>query len=332
MKRLFILLIILLSLNLIYSNEDESSFYLNREDNNFFFYVSNTSSVSVNNKFNLLYKRPSDLWYPRNDSIIQSYYTFPVNRNLGLGPSLFSQNIIYLSNDGNNDIVNFDSIILAGMSFVFTPFIPKINKPALFFFIDIGPAVVINNNKVHNENLNAMIGGYSSQLIILPIVPIHLFVMDMNVLSVVRTETAAGIMPGVRLRNQFLARFSFLNFIDKSIRSGIKIKNIYSFILTGKPSDNDLANQFTYDKLFISFFWNGLKGFEIENGYGFEYYTPARKSDFYTAHKFFTEMSFNKNGFTIGVKHSLNFWCDKIKSGTPINEFEVSLGYRIERF
>lgn len=284
----------------------------------------------------MLYNRPSDRWYPKNDLIIQGYYTFPVNRNFGLGPSLFNQNLQYLSHDESktdgNVTLNFDSIILAGLSFVVTPFIKKIDKPAFFFLIDIGPAVVLNNNQNHSSDFTAMVGGYSSQVVILPLMPVHLFIMDINVVSIVRTDTPIGIMPGIRVRNQLLIKFAFLNFIDNRIKAGVKLKNIYNFMLTGNPSVGDLSNQFTYNKFYFLAYWNGLKGLELSSGYGFEYYTYANESLFFISHKFVNEISFAKKGFKLSFKHSLIFWDDGIVNGQPHNEFEVSLGYGIERF
>ncbi len=314
----------------------KNPFELNRGDNNYFFYVNNTVSVGFNNNFKLLYNRPSDRWYPKSDFMMQGYYTFPINKNIGIGPSIYNQNIFYLSHpelshDKQSTSINFDTTILAGLSFVFTPVIPSINKPAFLLFIDFGPAGVFNNNSDHSTTINAMIGGYTSQLIILPLMPIHLFIMDMNLIAFVRTDTPAGPMPGIRVRNHFLMKFGFLNFIDKRIKVGLKIKNIFSYILTGRPFTGDLADQFTYNRLFVSLYWNGLKGLELETGYGFEYYTNARESTFHTAHRAYFELSFNRNGFTAGLKHTLSFWSSGIQNGTPINEFEVSFGYRIER-
>ncbi len=342
-RKILILIVFsfILQSNLVFSDDTtndslQNSLDLRLSENNYFFYINNIITISINDDLELLYNRPSDRWYPRNDLLISSYYTIPVNRNFGLGPSLFSQVLLYLSNDEDakdySTLVNFEAVILCGISFVFTPYIPVINKPAFFLFIDFGPAAVFNNNRFANEDFTAMIGGYTSQTIVLPLFPIYLFVIDMNLVSILRSVTPAGPMPGLRIRNQFLLKFGFMNFIDNRIRVGLICRNTFSFILTGNPLENDLKNQYTYNRLALMIYWDGFKGLQLETGYGFEYYTYANESSYHTAHKFINTLKFSRNGFEVSFKHSLNFWSSGIQDGQPVNEFELGVGYKIERF
>ncbi|HBD94454.1 MAG: hypothetical protein A2015_06520 [Spirochaetes bacterium GWF1_31_7] len=335
MKKVYITLFLLIIQYITAQNKIE--FELDKKNNNTFFQIQNKTSLNFNDNLKLLFTKPQDKWYPRNELIIQAHYTLPINRDFGLGPSLFNQSYINISKDENSNTlestsVTFENVTLAGLSLVFTPFIPSINKPAFFLMIDFGPGISINNNFSTDSELHVMPGGYSTQLLILPLMPIHLFILDMNLVSIMATTTPAGIMPGVRLRNHLIIKFSFMNFVNKELKSGLAIKNIFSHILTGKPFTNDLSDQYTYNKLFASLFWNGLNGLEINSGYGFEYITFARAPDYHIANKYFTEITYKKNNFTIGLKHSIIFWSNGITHGNPINELEMYYGYEINRF
>ncbi|OHD21770.1 MAG: hypothetical protein A2Y34_12415 [Spirochaetes bacterium GWC1_27_15] len=284
-----------------------------------------------------MYNKPSDKFYPSNYLMLQAFYIFPVKKYFGIGPSFFSENVFKIfhyedSIDTKSININFNTIILGGLSFSFMPHHPKLDIPLLIFFVDFGPSVELNNITDDGDNLAAKFGGYTSQFLTIPLMPWHLIIIDINIFSVMATQTSLGWFPGILNKNFFSLKFSFFNFIKKNVNSGIRLKNTFSFILTGKPSINDLTSQYTYDRLEFSLFYGGVKGLELHLGYGFEYITFARDPEYHIANKIIGEISYEKNGFKISLKHFLIFWDANIQNGLPVNEFEILFSYKLNIF
>ena len=299
-----------------------------KNKNNFIFNISNQMAVNINNTGNLSYNYPEDLFYPYNNLIIQANYFFPVNKTFSTGPSFFNDTYFkIMHNINSNEIYSinflFNSVILGGISFKFTPIHPKLKIPFLLFMVDFGPSIEINNSITDGDGLRAKFGGFNSLALFLPVMPINLFIFDVNIISVMATDTPIGWFPGVMVRNIFLLKFNFTNFINKNIGIGLKIKNSFNFTLTGKPSQDNLESQYTYDRVEIFLFYNGIKGLEIGQGYGFEYITFARDPDYHIAHKVVSEISYKKDFFKISFNHSLNFFDNNVLYGFPTNKFEI---------
>jgi hypothetical protein len=325
---------------------------LNRREQNTFFDIGISSSLSLNNRAQLMYlKAPedqpgdesNDRFFPDLDIRIQAAYHFPVNRQFSLGPSLFSQ--AYVKMFHNIEDLSYartvhstlNAVLLPGVSFVITPWSKVLDMPVAYIQVDAGPGLEINNNEEDGDGLHARIGGFSNQLVILPVMPIHLFVMNLNVLVVMAVNTPEGWFPGIRLRNYLLVKFAVFNFIDKRAKSGFRIYNIFSFVLTGKPSLTDLTSQYTYDKLYLTMFWEPLPGLEFNLGYSFEAKTFARDPLYHMASKLFAEIEWERKRFSVKFRYSLEFWDvfepdeRSIRLANPMNRFEVSLTYSLNR-
>lgn len=342
MFRKYSIIIILFFKFLIYSNDSTTdkdsknireNFELKKENNNLFFQISNSIELMINSQGKLMINKKEDIFQPSNNFQLQLNYFFPLNKYIAIGPSLFTQiysKIFYdIKEDLNEEFVfQFSSVILLGICFRITPYIKKINMPAFLLIIDFGPGVELSNSKEIFPEPFAKFGGFTNQILILPLIPYNIFIMDINIFSIMATYTIYGWFPGIRERNIFIFNFSFFNFIRKKANSGLRIKNIFNFILTGKPDIYDLSSQYTYNRLFVSLYWGTIKGFEINSGYSFEYITFARSPIYYIANKIFYEIIWYKNGFNISFKHTLSFWDQKFITGFPVNEFEVYLSYQ----
>ncbi|HOV12686.1 MAG TPA: hypothetical protein PK771_00205 [Spirochaetota bacterium] len=299
-----------------------------KNKNNFFYNITNQTVLNINSNGNLMYNYPVDIFYPYNNLIIQANYFFPVNSSFLVGPSFFNDNYFKIFHDTDSLDTNsvnfiFNSVILGGISFKFTPIHKKLKVPFLLFMVDFGPALEINNNKVDGDDLKIKFGGFNSLAIFLPIMPANLFVFDVNIFSVMATDTPIGWFPGVMVRNILLLKFNFTNFINKKIGLGLKIKNHLNFTLTGKPDLYDLTSQYTYDRLELYLSYGGVKGLEINSGYGFEYITFARDSEYHIANKIVNEISYKKDFFKIVFNHSLSFFDGKFDYCLPVNKFEL---------
>lgn len=306
---------------------------LKKENNNVSFYISNTTNITVGDDATILIKKPDDVFYPYNDTQIQIAYHYPINRNAAIGCSGLFQNVVKMFyDDPSTDFPSFqfNGVILPGLSFRFTPFLQKINMPLFLLTADVGFGAELTNNDEISGAMTAKFGGFLNLFLLAPIVPVHLFITDMNSLAIMATDTPEGWYPGVRIRNILNIKFTFFNFINKKVNSGIRIKNIFSYVLTGKPDLYDLTSQYTYDKLFVTLYYGGLKGVELHLGYGFEYLTLARDPSYHLAHKVIQEISWQKNGFAVVFKHTLAFWDGGISKGFPSNEAEISFSYRLE--
>lgn len=346
-KVLIFFFLVFLILNL-YSKPDRTTdkeeifekLRLKLDRNNAFLDISDLFTLSINNKGNLMYRKskkiikPIDKIFPTNYLMLQARYIFPVKKAFGIGPTLFNENVFKIlhyedSTDKNSTDILFYSIILPGLSFTIMPYHSKMNIPIFMLFVDIGPGIEINNDKQDGDGLVPKFGGYSVQTIILPIMPVHLFVMDINVFAVLATSTPIGWFPGVFLRNIFLMKFAFFNFANKKSNSGLRIKNSFRYTLTGRPSLIDLTSQYTYDKLDVTLYFGGVKGLEIHAGYGFEYITFARDPIYHIANKVISELSWEKAGFKILFRHYLIFWDKRFPNGIPVNQFDIMISYSL---
>ncbi|HPO50123.1 MAG TPA: hypothetical protein PLO89_07360 [Spirochaetota bacterium] len=299
-----------------------------KKNNNFIFNITNQTALNINDKGNLIYNYPSDLFYPYDNLIIQANYFFPINKTFSIGPSFFNDNYFKIFHNENSLEVSdinlfFNTVILGGLSFKFTPYHSKLKIPILLFTVDFGPGIEINNNSIDGDGLRAKFGGFNSLAIVLPIFPINLFIFDVNIFSILASDSPLGWVPGLALRNILLVRFDFTNFFSKKIALGLKLKNSFNFTLTGKPVMGDLESQYAYDRLELYLYYKGIKGLEFAQGYGFEYITFARDPDFYLAHKIVSEISYKINFFKISFNHSINFFSKNAKNGYPINKFEI---------
>ncbi|MCG8572443.1 MAG: hypothetical protein MJB14_20110 [Spirochaetes bacterium] len=351
-KYLFLCFMLILLPVLIYSqnqdhttdkemNEIKEKLTLKKNQNNLFFSIINDTQLSVNDDGSLMYNKPEDKIYPVDYLTLQVFYTFPVNQQFGLGPCLLNQNtfkLVHHSNDTDAQAVDllFNSVILPGINFTFTPYSKKLGMPILLFSLEIGPGIELNNNIDDGDKLFIKTGGFSNQVLILPIMPIHLFIMDINSFAVMATNTPDGWYPGLRIRNYLLVKFAFFNFLAKDMNSGVRIKNTFSYILTGKPSLSDLTSQYTYSKLFTTLYFGKIKGIELHLGYGFEYITFARDPAFHLGHKIHSEISWKKGGFNIRFSHSLIFYekliSDTLNDGLPVNQFQLYFAFEKSRF
>ena len=290
------------------TNDNQSyldKIFLNKKNNNTYFTISNSTNFHINNKANIMIKRDTDLFQPYNDTQIQVGYHYPINNNFAIGVSGFFQNVLkfYYENENNNDLSNitiqFNGIILPGVSLRLTPIIKKINMPLFLMIVDFGFGAEITNNLDMNPDFKVKFGGFCNQFLLLPIMPANLFITDINIFALMATDTPNGWYPGVLVKNILIIKFSFFNFILKKSDSGFRIKNILSYILTGKPDIYNLESQYTYNKFYSTLYFGYLKGLELHLGYGFEYLTLARKSEWHFANKVYSELSWNKNGFSI---------------------------------
>jgi len=339
LKILIVIFILLSSLRLFSKDASTDAnaildkILLKKENNNVTFSISNTTNITVGDDATILIKKPDDVFYPYNDTQIQVAYHYPINRNAAIGCSGLFQNVIKMFyKDVSTDVPSFqfNGVILPGLSFRFTPFLQKINMPLFLLSMDIGFGAELTNNDEISGAIAAKFGGFLNLFLLMPIVPAHLFITDINSLAIMATDTPEGWYPGVRIRNILNIKFAFFNFINKKNNSGIRIKNIFSYVLTGKPDLYDLTSQYTYDKLYVTIYYGGLKGVELHIGYGFEYLTRARDPSYHLAHKVIQEVSWQKNGFAVVFKHTLAFWDGGVSKGFPSNEVEISFSYRLE--
>jgi len=306
---------------------------LKKENNNVSFSISNTTNITVGNNASILIKKPNDVFYPYNDTQIQVAYHYPINKNAAIGCSGFFQNVLKIFyEDVSSDILSFqfNGVVLPGLSFRFTPFLKKINMPIFLLSMDVGFGAELTNNDEISGAMTAKFGGFLNLFLLAPIVPAHLFISDINSLAIMATYTPDGWYPGIRIKNILNIKFAFLNFVNKKINSGIRVKNIFSYVLTGRPDFYDLTSQYTYNKLFVTLYYGGLKGVEFHIGYGFEYLTLARDPSYHLAHKVIQEISWQKSGFAVVFKHTIAFWEGAILKGFPNNEAEISFSYRLE--
>ncbi len=103
MKKVYIILFLIIIQYIIAQNKIE--FELDKKNNNTFFQIQNKTSLNFNDHLKLLFIKPQDKWYPRNELIIHAHYTRPINRNFGLSPSLFNQNYMNISKDENSNTI-----------------------------------------------------------------------------------------------------------------------------------------------------------------------------------------------------------------------------------
>lgn len=315
-------------------NEIFEKLRLKKEKNNTFLNISNLFTLGINDKGYLMYNKPLDKIYPTDYLMIQGVYIFPLTKSFGIGPSLFNENVLKLlhyedSADSKSVDFLFYSIILAGISFAIMPYHKRLNIPLFILMLDFGPGIEINNDIEDGDELVPKIGGYAVQSIILPIYPINLFITDINVFAMLATNTPIGWFPGIYVRNIFIMKFAFFNFINKKVDSGFRLKNTFRYTLTGKPSLTDLTSQYTYDRLEATLYYGGIKGIEMHFGYGFEYITFARDPIYHIANKIVSELSWEKNGFKIMVKHFLIFWDKRFPNGFPANQFDIAISYKL---
>jgi len=287
------------------------------------------TNLTLNNNLDLLYNYPDDKFYPSNNLIIQLNTMFPVNKQFSIGPSFFNDSYFKLYKDSINTgtILNFNSIIMSGINFIFTPYHPKLKIPFMLAMIDFGFSCEINNNESDGDGFTAKIGGYSTQLLVFPLMPINLFIMDVNIVSVMSVKTPGGNMPGIMDRNILLVKFKFTDFFNKKIGLGLRLKNNFNYTLTGKPDLYNLASQYTYDRIETSFYYGGIKGLEIHTGYGFEYITFARDPLYFIAHKLVNEISWKFSFFKFVASYYLSFWDNKLQNMNPSHKFELNISF-----
>jgi len=348
MKKVLII-IFLLTLNFLFSSDNTADnaktnesdiFFLKRNSNNFFFHISDSTELNINNNGQLSYRHDRDKFYPQNVLFLQGNYIFPVNKVFGIGPSIIFQNIFKIfheadSTDENSTVLQFNNFTLAGISFNFSPVNKKINMPVMFIAMDFGPAIQLDNDTDDGDSLNAKFGGFNTLALMLPVMPVHLFIFDLNVIAVMSVKVKNSWYPAVRLINIFTLKFAFFNFINKKSNSGIKINNDFQYILTGRPSFTDLTSSSINEKLNITFFFGMIKGFELHAGYGFQYRSFARDPLFHIAHKLLFSVSWAISGFYINLDYALIFWeylvSSPIYCGYPMNQIKIEIGYKFDR-
>lgn len=296
--------------------------------------VSDSMELNVNNKADLMFNSPDDMLYPINYLSVRAQYMVPVAKSIGLGPVLVNENTQQLihfndaSHDGSVEVV-FQSIFNPGIGLNIMPLHKKLNVPLLIFTLGVGPSVQINNDLEDDDGLKVKFGGFSTQFLMLPLVPFHLMISDLNIVSILARSTPTGWKPGIMVKNTFNLRFAFFNFINKKINSGLLINNRFRYIQTGRPSMTDLTYQYTYNRLETTLFFGGVPGLEIHLGYGFEYITFARDSDYYTAHKMVTGVSWERMGFKVDFRYILAFWDENFENGQPVNHFNLKFSYKL---
>ena len=343
MNKIYFMLIQLLFMIFIYSADTTPDLTLDPDNNNSFFRIDTGFSIDVNDRGELSYHRygpddEDDFFYPTANIRLQAAYLFPVHRTFNTGPSIFNDNLfrVFHHNDDREFLqsmqMTFNSVILPGISFQFTPYSARLNMPVCVLQIDAGPGFEINNNREDGDDLNWKAGGFCTQTLILPVMPVHLFVMDVNIIAILAVNTPSGWFPGVIIKNHFLMKFAFFNFVNKKAGSGVRLKNIYSYTLTGKPSLTDLSSQYTYNRFSATLYFGALAGLEIHQGYGFEYITRARENTFHTGHKLVSMILWSKNNFRISFTHTLEFWDSGINNAVPLNSFDITVAYGIQRF
>jgi hypothetical protein len=296
----------------------------------------NASEIYIKPDGTLAWNHPSDRIYPNDSLLVQVNTLFPLIKGFGIGPSFLTEHYFKLSHPEGSDpaltALNFNSVFLPGFTFYFYPHHPGLDIPLMMIAVEAGPAVELSNVENDGDGLHWKAGGYTAQTLILPAVPVHLYLFDTNVLAVMATRTPAGWYPGILYFNIFLMKFEFFNFAVKQAKSGLRIRNRFRFILTGKPDLYDLTSQYTYNRFESTLYFGGVPGFQIHLGFAHEYITFARDPEWHQASKLVGEMNWEKKGLTLTFRYLLAFWDDGFLGGVPVHEFYFGAGYRLGLF